>query len=70
MRFFFYILLFATIAFLISKFVQLVLSGKLLEEGAVKESFRESGKTLWLGMRLFVVIWFGYLIFMWLVKSC
>ncbi len=66
MRFFFSIMLVSLVVFSISKFFQLLISGKLFEEGAVKESFRESGKTLWLGMRLFVVLWFAYLIIVWL----
>jgi len=70
MRYFFYVLIFVTIAFFASKFVQLFISGKLFEEGAVKESLRESGKTLWLGMRLFVVIWVIYLVFVWVVRNC
>lgn len=66
MRIFVSILFIATILFIASKFFQLFISGKLFEEGAIKESFRESGQTLWLGMRLFVVIWFAYLIIVWL----
>jgi len=66
MRLFVSIFFIALILFLISKFFQLLISGKLFEEGAIKESFRESGQTLWLGMRLFIVIWFAYLIILWL----
>jgi hypothetical protein len=69
MRFFFYILFFGLIAFIASKFLQLLISGKLFDEGAIKESFRESGKTLWLGMRLFVILWLLYLIFIWIVRQ-
>ena len=56
------------IIFLASKFFQLLISGKLFEEGAIKDSFRESGATLWLGMRLFVVIWIVYLLIVWLAR--
>lgn len=69
MRFFFYILFFGFLAFIASKFLQLLISGKLFDEGAIKESFRESGKTLWLGMRLFVILWLLYLIFIWIVRQ-
>ena len=70
MRYFFLILFIALIVFVASRFLQLLISGKLFEEGAIKESFRESGQTLWLGMRLFLVIWIVYLVFMWLVQNC
>lgn len=70
MRYFFLFIFVLLLAFLASKFIQLLSSGKLFDEGAVKASFRESGQTLWLGMRLFVIIWFIYLIAIWLVKRC
>jgi hypothetical protein len=70
MRFYFYLLILGLMIFLVSKFVQLTISGKLFDEGAIKESFRESGKTLWLGMRLFVIIWLLYLTFIWAIKHC
>ncbi len=70
MRYFFLVLFIALIVFVASRFLQLLISGKLFEEGAIKESFRESGQTLWLGMRLFLVIWIVYLVFMWLVQNC
>ncbi len=68
MRIFVSLLFILLILFLASKFINLFLSGKLFEEGAIKESFRESGQTLWLGMRLFLVIWVAYLIIVWLAK--
>ncbi|RQW07371.1 hypothetical protein EH222_07425 [candidate division KSB1 bacterium] len=70
MRYFFPILFLALAAVLVSKFIRLFISGKLFDEGAIKESFRESGQTLWLGMRLFVIIWFIYLITVWAIKNC
>ena len=70
MRYFLLFLFIGLFAFVVSKFFQLLISGKLFEEGAIKESFRESGETLWLGMRLFLVIWFIYLIVVWAIKHC
>lgn len=70
MRYFVLLILFAILAFVASRFIQLLITGKLFEEGAFKESFREGGQTLWLGMRLFVIIWICYLVLMWLVKHC
>lgn len=70
MRYFFLALFVALLIFIASRFLQLLFTGKLFEEGAIKESFRESGETLWLGMRLFVVIWILYLIFMWAIRQC
>ena len=70
MRYFFLFLFFALFALIASRFIQLLISGKLFEEGAIKESFRESGATLWLGMRLFLIIWIIYLVTVWLIKRC
>lgn len=70
MRLTFLILFIGLIAFVASKFFQLLISGKLFDEGAIKASFRESRETLWLGMRLFVIIWFIYLITVWAIKNC
>jgi len=70
MRYFFIFLFFALLAFVASRFLQLFISGKIFEEGAIKESFRESGQTLWLGMRLFVILWISYLVLVWLVRHC
>lgn len=70
MRFFISVLFIGLLAFVVSRLLNLFISGKLFEEGAIKESFRESGATLWLGMRLFVIVWLLYLFFVWAVKRC
>ncbi|MBN1481378.1 hypothetical protein EH223_03300 [candidate division KSB1 bacterium] len=70
MRFYLFILVLGLVAFVLSRLFHLLIQGKLFEEGAIKESFRESGATLWLGMRLFVIIWLLYLSLVWLVKRC
>lgn len=68
MRGFNRLLLFLAVLFLLSKATGLLLSGKLFEPGAFKASMRESLKTLWQGMQLFVVVWFLYLLLMWWVR--
>jgi ribose/xylose/arabinose/galactoside ABC-type transport system permease subunit len=70
MRFFLLFILFAILAFVASRIIPLIFNGKIFEDGAFKEAFREGGETLWLGMRLFVIIWICYLLLMWLVKHC
>ena len=70
MRYFLLFILFAIFAFVASRIIPLVLNGKIFEEGAFKEAFREGGQTLWLGMRLFVILWLCYLVLMWLVRRC
>lgn len=69
MRYFFWILILLVMAFLASKIISLILKGKLFEEGAFKKELRESGKTLWIGMRLFVILWILYLLLLHLVSN-
>ncbi|MDZ7316240.1 MAG: hypothetical protein ONB24_08980 [candidate division KSB1 bacterium] len=61
----FFILL---ILFAVSKIINLALTGRLFQRGAFRESVKESLKTLWQGMQLFVIVWFLYLIFLWWVR--
>ncbi len=62
------IVLLLIVLFALSKLLGLLLSGKLFEPGEIKASFRESAKTLWQGMQLFVVVWFLYLLLVWWVR--
>jgi len=69
MRYFFGLLFLLLIFFLASKMISLLIRGKLFEEGAFKKELRESGKTLWLGMRLFVVLWLIYLLIIYFARQ-
>lgn len=69
MRYFFGLLFLLLILFLASKMISLLIRGKLFEEGAFKRELRESGKTLWLGMRLFVVLWLIYLLIIYFARQ-
>jgi len=69
MRFIFYLTFIGIVIWVLQKVFLLFIQGKLFEPGALKESFRESGKTLWLGMKLFVILWFLYLLFVWWVRT-
>lgn len=70
MRFrFFFLLLAAAIVFVLAERVfSLAAKGELFKPDALRDSFRQVGKTIWLGARLFVVIWIFYLIFLWWVR--
>jgi len=50
------------------KVISLAIKGQLFKENAFKQAFREAGKQLWLGMRLFVILWLGYLIITWFIQ--
>ena len=69
MRYFFWMLILLLMAFMVSRVISLILKGKLFKEGAFKKELKESGKTLWLGMRLFVVIWLLYLLLLHVVSN-
>ena len=69
MRYYFWIILLLIMAFFASRLISMILKGKLFEEGAFKKELKESGKTLWLGMRLFVVIWLLYLLLVQIVSN-
>jgi len=63
---FFVIISFAVLLILLAeRAFALAARGELFKPGAFKETFREIGKTLWLAMRLFVVVWILYLALMW-----
>ncbi len=61
----FFIILFVIIG---EKIISLAINGQLFKEGSFKQAYREAGKQLWLGMRLFVILWLGYLIFTWFIQ--
>ena len=69
MRVFFGLLFFILFFAFASKAMGLLLKGELFKEGAFKKSLRESGQNLWWGMKMFVVIWLLYLIFIYFVRS-
>ena len=69
MRLFLYFLLFLVLFVVIEKLVMVVVRGDIFKPGAFKDSFRALGKDLWLGARMFVVLWLLYLIFIWFVRN-
>ena len=69
MRYYFGILFLLLLVFLASKMVKLLVQGKLFEQGAFKAELKESGKTVWLGMRLFVILWLIYLLVIYFVRK-
>ena len=50
------------------RFISLALKGQLSQPGTVKSVIKEMAKTLWLAMRIFVVLWILYLVIMWFVS--
>ncbi len=66
---FFYLIFILLLVFFGSKILNLLMSGKLFEPGALKESFRETKKNIWWGMKTFVIVWLLYLIFIWWVRN-
>ncbi len=69
MRIFFYILFIIVLFILVERVFMAAIKGELFKPGGLKKAFRSLGKDLWLGARLFVVLWFLYLIFVWLVRN-
>ena len=69
MRVFFGLLFLIIVFAFASKAMSLLLKGELFEEGAFKKSLHESGKNLWWGMKMFVVIWLLHLIFIYFVRN-
>ena len=69
MRFFFGFLFLIIVFVFVSKAFSLLLRGELFKEGAFKRSLQESGRNLWWGMKMFVVLWLLYLIFIYLVRN-
>ena len=69
MRFFVFIFFAVLLVIVGEKALSLAIKGELFKPGAFKESFREIGKTLWLGMRLFVIVWILYLIVAWFMSK-
>lgn len=61
-------LLVTILLFGFSKIIQAFLSGKAFDAGALKASFRESAKTIWQGMQLFVIVWIVYLLLLWWIR--
>jgi len=61
-------LLITILLFGFSKLVQVFTSGKAFDAAALKASFRESAKTIWQGMQLFVIVWIVYLLLLWWIR--
>ena len=64
--FFMAILIFTVIEYFL-KFIQ---QGETFDIKSIKRSIRQSGKSVWQGLQLFVVIWILYLIVSFLLRSC
>jgi len=69
MRYFFWIAIILFLVMFGDKLLSLVASGKIFDSEEVKKVFRHSGKNLWWGMKMFVILWFIYLIFIWWVRN-
>ncbi|HPG39708.1 MAG TPA: hypothetical protein PLP19_13165 [bacterium] len=69
MRYFFWIALILFLVMFGDKLLGLVASGKIFDSEEVKKVFRQGGKNLWWGMKMFVILWFIYLIFIWWVRN-
>jgi hypothetical protein len=52
----------------LERIISLALKGDLFKPGALQHSFSELGKTVWLGMRLFVIFWILYLALLYYVQ--
>jgi ribose/xylose/arabinose/galactoside ABC-type transport system permease subunit len=68
MRFLFYLLLAVTLFVVLERLVTSAARGELFKPGAFRSSFRQIGRDLWLGARLFVILWFVYLLVTWWVR--
>jgi hypothetical protein len=69
MKIYFY-LINAVIIFIVFNFIfEIYKNGDLFNVKALKKSLNEAGRTLWLGMRLFVVFWFLYLLLNWWLRT-
>jgi ribose/xylose/arabinose/galactoside ABC-type transport system permease subunit len=69
MKLFFYFLFIIALFVIVEKIFVAATKGDLFKPGGLKKHFRSLGKDLWLGARLFVILWFLYLIFIWLVRN-
>ena len=69
MRFVIYILFLFVLLYIAERAVSLLFKGELFKPGAFKSSFGALGKDIWLGARMFVVVWLLYLVFIWWVRS-
>ncbi len=47
---------------IVERFLRSVQKGEPITVRSIKTSFRQSGKSIWQGLQLFVVIWVIYLI--------
>jgi len=68
MRYFFLLLFIILLFAFAQKILALLIKGKLFDAEARRASLAESGKTLWLGARMFVILWLLYLLLNWWVR--
>ena len=52
-----------------SRVMRLAMSGQLFEPGVLRESWRDFKRDLWLGARVFVILWIAYLILTYLMRT-
>jgi len=64
----FHLLFLVIVVILLERVIALALKGDLFKPGALQRSFHELGKTVWLGMRLFVIFWILYLALLYYVQ--
>jgi len=69
MKFLMYILLFFFLIVIGDRALSLAMKGQLFKPGAFKGIFKDIGGQLWLGMRLFVILWLSYLIITWILRN-
>jgi len=62
MKMLFYLFVAVILYVLFDTVVELLKKGELFNEGAIRKSLQESGRTVWLGMKIFIVLWFFYLL--------
>ncbi len=68
MRFSFHLIFLVVILVCLERVASVTLKGELFKPGALRQAFRELGKTVLLGMRLFVVLWILYLLLLYWVQ--
>ncbi|MFZ5515266.1 MAG: hypothetical protein ACOY90_01425 [Candidatus Zhuqueibacterota bacterium] len=69
MKFLTYLLLFFFLFVIGDRALSLAIKGQLFKPGAFKGILKDIGQQLWLGMRLFVILWLGYLIISWFIRN-
>ena len=68
MRIAFHLLFLLIFLICLERVISLAVKGDLFKPGRLQQSFHEVGKTVWLGMRLFVILWILYLVLLHFVQ--